>query len=364
MSTANEKGSLTFANLPRELRDLIWGFAMPTYYAQPQAHFFAFGKIEGSPGITIRWDENPAGASCHTWTRLLPPRRSDGQALGVMDDWAHEENHSAYLAVSGLWNACHESRAVLREHFDRHHIREQRQPHQHYSGKAPDLRAVTAVLEEHPIGQCITTRPGIDLMHISTECLATIDDWPRPFLEYFGHSGLEIEPRHLAVDYDPDWVKQLIPLQKQVEECLYLSREHRWEVDADEPTALHGVVALASDAWHTGIIWLVDHDLHPIAQDDQGVEGMPSPLRRVFYANGRRFVEVTREDVGVRWERKGGEADGAIDETSHDFAVRLDEYVQPNLWNAGDSWQDVMWEGWRYGGSFLVDVKVMACVLD
>lgn len=166
--------SLTFLDLPKKLRELIWGFAMPPYYAKPQVHFFNVGKGVESR-IKTQWEGSSQRKLCWTFDSLCPPDCHGGQTARV-DDWAHEDNHSAYLVVSSLWEVCPESRAVMERHFKRHYKKR---------FKKEDPRAVTVTFIRESNNRCITTRPGIDLMHMSTGSLANISDNIYPFTEFF-----------------------------------------------------------------------------------------------------------------------------------------------------------------------------------
>lgn len=79
--------------------------------------------------------------------------------------------------------------------------------------------------------------------------------------------------------------------------------------------------------------------------------------RHVFHAEGRGYVEVTSDDVGVRWERQ---EDRAVNETSHGFAKQLEEYVGPCHWDGSATGSEVGW--YSCGGE--LDVKILACVLE
>lgn len=105
MKPLDENAERTFAYLPLELRLDIWELAVPDYYAKPQVHFFSIGEGQD---CHLETEGNPAFA---TRSNFRPPLMD--KQVESFRDTTTEPNLSAYCQVSGLWNACQESRAVL-----------------------------------------------------------------------------------------------------------------------------------------------------------------------------------------------------------------------------------------------------------
>lgn len=284
---------LTFADLPREFRDLIWSFALPSYCVAPQVHFFGLKRNDADEKLTIRWGNNSRVAQMNPSYILCPPD-GDEDGLRTIDehDWANEENHSAYLATGSFWHACSESREILHRQCKHHYKKQMRE------GRirgAEDAQVVTFFSAKDLARHCITMRPGIDLMHISTNSLHEVEASDYPFQEYFNPvsfagtaNGPEINVQHFGVDYDRNWTEQLAHLQEELEESTYNGGgfQSRWDPFSDKATALHGVIAIAGGFWamcrnakKTATLWLVDYDLQLIFSGE-GHEEMANTLAR------------------------------------------------------------------------------------
>lgn len=207
------------------------------------------------------------------------------------------------------------------------------------------------------LGWCITTRPGMDPTHISTNGLADVHGFNTPFLEYFFRRGPGIVTRNFGVYYDPRWVEELYGWQPQ-------TLDHRGEGGAfpNRNAILSSLSAIASRSWRADTLWLVDCDL----QSTFGAEELMSngredsstfAFRQVFYAEGRRLIEVSTDDLGARWKQPKGRSER---ETSHNFADQLAVHVRP----LRRSYLHTFGRPDNYSDRGKLEIKVLACLVD
>ena len=110
-----------FPRFPRELRDMIWKFAI-RHQGERGVHVFTFfnGKTEKEK---IEWSKHCVVVNRQgTEVALAAPTLPDGWEFPssyrrVLQPSWYRSNPSTYLIDGGLWTACKESREIMEKHF-------------------------------------------------------------------------------------------------------------------------------------------------------------------------------------------------------------------------------------------------------
>jgi hypothetical protein len=112
-----------FPFLPWEIRDKIWNFARhrkPCTYRHGNAHFFRIYNVKDKTDPSHLENDVHPSSGIPEYVRFAAPRwfsKDDTQPsfelLSTRPTSWTENNPSMYLADSGLWTACHESRRVM-----------------------------------------------------------------------------------------------------------------------------------------------------------------------------------------------------------------------------------------------------------
>ncbi|KAI7785622.1 hypothetical protein LA080_006642 [Diaporthe eres] len=298
-----------FSDLPQELRDIIWEQAVRP--ERPGVHVFTVHDADedthlvGSPWSVKRStdisNDGIPGSS------LLPPKfdpisvlefaaprcRPDGNL-----SWT-QRNPSTYMEDSALWTTCRDSRRYMIRRFrpaetSRRIVREQTsQTHRQLS--ASGAATVTAALQrESGERQYFTIQPMKDLIIIQdspSSCMswdrdirykisgpaAPVDDrwWflsRNAFLTWRVPRCVVCAPRNVAFEFDVKWCDQI--------------KKYR--------TVFLGVLMME----RVETIWFVDYRLQRNPQKSLSAEESQrlQANRQVFYAQDRRFVEVSPVD--------------------------------------------------------------------
>ena len=257
-----------FRDLPKELRDCIWEFAVQNDKNEPDIHFFSVSntlkpyEAEGSRerGCT-HWCKNRSAATAPVWKC----RRGSQRA------WDSAKNPSGYLLDSGLWLACVESQDVVAR----------RRPF--CCDPYCDVSILRMPAEKGSSWQrCLVTRPMKDLcvFQIHPNILSL-----RPgFLSGLGKDHM-LEPNGggFGIEYDPQWAQAMYEVDGD-------GRPQLDTYDDTQPAARllkePGGFTMARNG--PVDLWLVDHHtLRPAP----GVEyGELVADREVFKARGRNYI--------------------------------------------------------------------------
>lgn len=360
MESPGENAKFIFFPFPPEIQDKIWKFAMPHYYAKPQAHFFSYGKLR----------------MCHLGMEGQPMEQVELMEPSETHLYVPNDNPSAYLQTSGLWNVCGGSKAVLQRHFRRFYelppwctnidstSDAANDPMSDTSDEVasasnPDvvlrewlnrtferpiididheeLRTMTLILSDGSNRQHITTRYGIDLFCIRANDFGKVD-WGHVKLGW--NSKMSKVLNYVAIEYDYSWMSDLDKLPS-VYSVLW-RQPHPEKYLAWGTSNLQGIVRALGPDPELEALWFIDYRLEPLKeiQDDK--------TRYVFYAEGWRFIQVHIEDIGVLWSRERI----APRRDAHAFISQLGRYL-PLFFPSKT----------RSDGS-LGDMGVLACVYD
>lgn len=100
-----------FRELPRELRDQIWTFAIRN--SQPGVHIFRI--------YNTREETHTGTRNLVSFFRAYPEHRlaepSRDRYFHSIDVYCSESNVSTYLIDGGLWTVCKESRLIMEKKF-------------------------------------------------------------------------------------------------------------------------------------------------------------------------------------------------------------------------------------------------------
>lgn len=254
---ASEKTFHPFPRLPKELRDMIWDFAIRP--ARPSVHFFSiYNPYKDSElaameehtvvvrGRTCGWAAPRGEGSSYSWTASNP---------------------SVYLIDGGLWTACTESRERMEKHFRYQELRRELSEFCGSWWERPDAPATGALLRNGE-EQAFTVYPRTDLLCLQPFDPETLcwDDSLGKKVPFFNKNNDSYYPDHLALELDPLW----------------------WE-DVDAP----GMMSLAIDMCQNILesplyLWFIDRRLRWNGDGPVDI----SEGRHVFHGNGCRYIEV------------------------------------------------------------------------
>ncbi|KAI1416248.1 hypothetical protein F5Y13DRAFT_206256 [Hypoxylon sp. FL1857] len=105
-----------FRRLPRELRDMIWKFAIRP--ARPGAHFFRVYNPETQKRLRNEYAITSPTSPWHEYRLTVPkwvPRPINANWTGIS---GKGNNPSTYLIDGALWTTCKESRLVMERQFN------------------------------------------------------------------------------------------------------------------------------------------------------------------------------------------------------------------------------------------------------
>ncbi|KAH7020200.1 hypothetical protein EDB80DRAFT_870791 [Ilyonectria destructans] len=308
-----------FSDLPSELRDQIWSFALRT--ARPGVHIF---RLYNS------YKDDHAGAhdvvSLHYYFnghRLAAPLWD--RYFDNIDAKYSDRNVSTYLIDGGLWTACKESRLVMEKHFQSSEWNHQRK----YKRKDLIGKECRHLLNMPATGyfccdggaapHYFTVLPHQDLFVLQPESLDNID-WDRIKFDIpigstlKGFKGI----RHLAIEYNPEWGIQMSKAEPH---------------QADFPI-VQTLIQAAFNADHAWKIWFIDHNLKRKKDSPVVEENTSCYDTNAFYANDRKFVDVKcdyRATSLDNWRYIQQVGDGCRHESSIYFVRSLVEEINASM---------------------------------
>lgn len=346
-----------FPRLPTEIRLMIWDMAIQNRNAERLAHFFTLHndarhdsirltKI-GGPG-PLQW-QRQLSEWCFKTALGPPPLRH--QAASTDKDftekyvWDHPSNPSGYLMDSGLWGACRESQEAI--------VNTWRQSHcgptccegykfvdsetccpgntEHlWTNGVPDYWLCGRDLKKNPYRVQITRVPdqviGERWIVMKTRLDLVVCDMP-DLATSLGHELNSIRSDHgrhdgmpnVALIYDPAWGTELFATTG-------------WDELLEQETKLGGLVRQLEFHNHKRSsldrIWFIDESL-ALAEDIPTVKlEFLLRHRKVFVAQGRRYVEVCSDEIGDCWmSRAMPEASQGSTLTADEFLSTLSEYA-------------------------------------
>lgn len=338
-----------FSDLPQELRDIIWQFAVRP--EGPAAHYLSIRHWheddhlvephhdhEWSIGNSFEPESESFGSISETSDTIqfsAPGFGRDGSSSLVLG------NYSAYMEDSALWTTCWDSRHHMIQRYrprktNRRTSRKRRLRHW-----SPEDVTVTAPLQrDNGERQHLTVQPMKDLIILQTlpgshssldrsiddEILPEIDEWwdrlryCNMYVWLGWPHGTCCHPENIAFQFDPKWMEQKEKAVRRFNQALYM---------------------------HISTLWFVDDRLQLKPEGERLERTFES---KVFNAMGRRFVEVDYRDVVVsescEWEYQ-----------VFDFVNRLEDMRHTSMSMDRSLWFNT---GWEPSGC---EFKVLACEL-
>ncbi|KAM0424522.1 hypothetical protein ACHAPT_010237 [Fusarium lateritium] len=310
-----------FSDLPRELRDQIWKFAIRKAHPgvqifrlyKPQKHYddLAQGDLVSSP-------------CCWNGHHLAAPLW-DGYFDNI-DPNCSDRNASTYLINGGLWTACKESRLVMKKHFRsaewdfrrKHHRKELASKE---SRHLLDMPATGCFACDGAAPHYLTVLPYQDLFVLQTESLESIN---REHLNFDipikssarGFGGV----KNIAIEYNPEW-------------GIQMSKAKPFDTNL---SIFRTLIQAAFDVdYYASKIWFIDHNLKrnkdaPAFQEKTDCWGT-----NAFYASDRKFLEVKCDfkTTGLKkgWQYIQQEGDEYIEKSSIKFVALLIDALEDSV---------------------------------
>ncbi|KAK4442580.1 hypothetical protein QBC34DRAFT_387173 [Podospora aff. communis PSN243] len=298
-----------FGQLPRELRDMIWDFAIRPK-GKRGAHTFTLINL---PSTTTKqrneWSQYCALAQNpipgHT---LAAPSLPEGwQAPGgyrrePQPSW-HRANSSTYLVDSGLWVAYKESREAMLKRFRGTELYESRRPvlpnPQQTEVEIIDSRAWTVAFSDKEKPQYFTLYPMSDLFIVldfsfSWTSWSVFDLFEQmPLFQqtsgtFMGHIAFELGP------YSKNKVEDYFASRrmKRILNALVVAHSSGVLPSASRTVRVEGGATSYPDTVKhaaSTYLWFIDRTL-PLAEADTDM--MNESESFVFYGQGCKYVEV------------------------------------------------------------------------
>ncbi|KAI8665161.1 hypothetical protein LRP88_12805 [Fusarium phalaenopsidis] len=281
-----------FPQLPWELRELIWGFAVRP--RKPGVHIFGtdYGTNKADEDITLCVDYARPFLASGRGIQLTSPTPRPLPPTGAMHEpsWT-KNNPSSYLIDGGLWTACKESRVVMEQEYEfkrwcaftngrkkdySFNIRLYDFP----GDSLPDEKRMSAIgyFLDNGSPHYFTVLPEMDMFFLPADGRElNLMKWYS--LQYahglwspnVGPAG----PKHVAIEFNPEW-------------CARIETDERDEEGLAKILDEFATASILSS--QIGTIWIVDYSLK---RRGGNFEMRPRERRRkIFEGAGRRFVEV------------------------------------------------------------------------
>lgn len=308
-----------FSDLPRELRDQIWSFALRT--ARPGVQIF---RLYNSYKDDHARAHDVVSLDCcfdgHRFAAPLWNRYFDN-----IDTKCSDGNLSTYLIDGGLWTACKESRLIIEKHFQSSEWNYQRK----YQRKKLVRKECRHLLDMPATSyfccnggnapHYFTVFPHQDLFVLQPESLDNIDwdciNFDIPIGSTVqGFQGI----RHLAIEYNPEWGVQLSKAEPH---------------EADVPI-VQTLIQAAFNTDYVWKIWFIDHNLKRKKHAPVVEENASCYDTNAFYASDRKFVEVECDYMATsldNWQYIQQEGDGSNHECSIYFVTSLREEINASM---------------------------------
>ncbi|KAG4257827.1 hypothetical protein FPRO04_11602 [Fusarium proliferatum] len=303
-----------FPDLPREIRDMIWPLV----------------PRENHPGVHIfrHYDENQ---KCMTEGRSLMhgdlfngiiSEPSPDKYFGSLDKDCMNENVSTYLTDGAMWNTCKESRLAIEKYFSQY----KRSAEEWWRCEKRDSRG----WDEYPVN-CVFKVPSTGKGCFEGGCPHYLTVFPRKDLFVFQPDKLDgtdwssfawhltkcdtrpafQRPRHIAVEYDPEW---------------WVSHGGNARVVAQLQEAVFALKNIEK-------LWFIDHNLKRKKNAPAFKEGWDHwESTNAFYARDRKFLEIDWRKSGALedWEyiKPVGDSSNKFVDSSIWLARQLNDFIR------------------------------------
>ncbi|GAB1320057.1 hypothetical protein MFIFM68171_10267 [Madurella fahalii] len=350
-----------FPRLPKEIRDIIWDFAIRP--SMPAAHYFTIFR----PHSYREWaaiGKDMAVVGDWPLCALAAPYCEEKRARS----WT-SSNPSAYLIDGGLWTACKESRERIAKQIGPFETVFQ------YNGQAmvreerPAARA-TGTFMRNGEKQVFATYPRVDLFCLQPLNHDSIlnswnDGWRRDDWEHLLEKknvpmfdrwiGLELG--NLALELDPAWWADSDLVQRK--SAYGLPKADFWFEECARGAAL-------TQPFSRRTVWFIDKRIrrHPDAPP-VSIEGFKGDL---FYGNGCKYVQVFHGDPDWITDIPAydDEEIQGLDKTAFGFVEKLelwiDEYAEDIEERASREPGDIISYYYESPPSHEIDFGVLACL--
>ncbi|RSL55239.1 hypothetical protein CEP54_009450 [Fusarium duplospermum] len=289
-----------FSDLPRELRDEIWRFAIRTTH--PGVHIFRL-RNDFKRDYTGTCDSLSL-SSFLTGRGLVEPLR--GRYFRNIDTNRSQRNVSTYLIDGGLWTVCKESRLVIEKYFKSLEL-------DYLGGQQntgpPERRYMPATgyfMHSGGAPHYFTVISYRDLFVLKPNLLGKPNGY-RADLKM--PARLREVARHIAMEYKPEWGTQLRNVRPR---------------NGMHPI-IKELVSFANNYWNMKL-WLIDHNLKRKKDVPPFEEDTRAYSINAFYASDRKFLAVERDSEGPNldhWQRIHQGGGGDSDESSRFFLSSL-----------------------------------------
>ncbi|KAI2463262.1 hypothetical protein F4781DRAFT_133673 [Annulohypoxylon bovei var. microspora] len=279
-----EQTFTSFSNLPKELRDMIWDFAIRD--ERPGAHFFLLGNLcEELNAVDLKYEQ------IHSKEEEKFPIFALRYSVDATDGFPRTTyNQSAYLIDSGLWTACRESRDAMQRRFRR----AEHDPSILLSRVADGPTGRTGTFTTYGDGDEREDRP-FAIMNHGLLCLQNLDGQYEkcercedaiaqlgddiPFLKQHGYGKpFRDGVGHIAVEFDPNW---------KMPDEYHVAYDKRF----------------SRSVCHVPNLWFIDYRIRRSKDPARSrAEDLNDPY--IFYGNGCRFVSVHPKET--EWEFEDG----------------------------------------------------------
>ncbi|EEU41924.1 uncharacterized protein NECHADRAFT_85997 [Fusarium vanettenii 77-13-4] len=313
-----------FSDLPWELRDMIWNFALRPDV--PGVHIFKLYNSKLDDDVDKNIDVSNPYDSHHL--RLAAPQSNKSSIT------RNRNNPSTYFIDGGLWTACKESKLVMERHFNCDKRKSSSEDRIRWRSEilktGMDMPETSYFACHNGNLHFFTVFPHKDLFILRPQNLKTINwsnfDWDivlGSYMHDFG--GLQ----NIALEYNPEW---------------------GYDIEDD-------IVDMAMDIGShcSGInIWIVDYTLRRRDRASVGQKPTSHGDENVaFHLNGRRLIPVDtyrdREEGWIEIEKVNGKHVERVGFSS----TCLVNHVCDKIWDLCDMYEEL--------NPLVVSVGVLAC---
>lgn len=339
----------TFADLPWELRRMIWNYAIDNNQGFPQVHFFS-----ASDTVLECLASTPKGADHKKWhwwpmtTKLRSPCWDASRPKQL--NWDLPGNHSGYLD-SALFNTCNEVRRFMHERWIKHNIPKNYRPGE--ENKFYFLASNVKFTDENKNEFFIT-------MHVEDIVFLNAADTLR--LDHIWHLAMESFIDNFGIEYDPAWYDEYTWYNENGDSWEDTPERAAYEQLIERSdTVLERVLAYLRQMGPDRQVYLLEPRLKPT---EAFLKQAAVRETQVFKGNGRRYFEIKEEDVRRGfWQTEDGKDSEELDRSVFSFESFLWDHLieHATVDNGLDSFEYL---GEMKASDFVPMVWVLGCVMD
>ncbi|RSL42164.1 hypothetical protein CEP54_015580 [Fusarium duplospermum] len=249
-----------FNQLPWELKNMIWNFALRP--SRPGVQIFNLHNRETDGPVENEMDVAVHDSYPYSNYRIAVPN-------------CDNNNPSTYLLDGGLWTACKESRLVMERRYKS--PRGSCQMVKNMQDKQPDAPA-TGYFKDHDGGsRYFTVLPRQDLFLFQLNNPATIDwEWLNEEIPLGSSTCGYRGRRNIALEYKPEWGLQLGKNMAFLHTLAIVKTFVRMAIDSESYV----------------FIWIVDYNLKRKRSVVRSTSSDSGREPRTFYARDHRLIDI------------------------------------------------------------------------